>query len=202
MRHGSVKELNLKKQGGTAMKSRKATFIFFLFVMLVLGLAPQAPAQWGGYNRPDGTTTFDDWTNPQASGTKVYGTLTVHYQTVCSYSPTSGFCYDNCYSDGVHMYFAARLTKGRQLYSFAGSAGHYDTSGQWILDTVCLTDFSRQKDILFAFIEETVLPDISPGSTHFDLKGVDLEVDPYDVAPGVPLKDRYEMFDFTLAIQN
>jgi hypothetical protein len=160
------------------MKTRKVSLVLLLIVLGVLCTAHQGMAQRGCQNSTG--TVFDQWVDPQASGTKLYGTLAIYYELLCP-SP------DCCAGEGGErkMFFVLRLSKGNQQYSFSGDSGE---------QTVCYGDTDSQKDILFAFFQTTVLPAVSPGSTRFALKAVDQVV---DTPP-----PNFTMLDVTLAVQN
>lgn len=161
------------------MKTTKASLFLSLIVLAALFSVEQAVAARGCETTTG--TIFDQWINPQASGTKLYGTLTIYYQDLCD-SPNC------CLGEGFQtkMFFVLRLTKGNQLYSFSGDSG---------TQYLCYGDMDSQKDILFDFFETVVLPVVSPGSTSFALKAVDQVVD--TSAP-----DNFTMLDLTIAVRN
>jgi hypothetical protein len=166
------------------MKTRKALLIALFFILPLLFAAPQALAQRGC--ETGGGTVFDDWVVPHAHGNKFEGTLTIYYQKVCQEAQ------DCCVGNGgigTKMFFVLRLSKKHDLYAFAGDAGS---------EVVCYIDMARQKDILFDFVQTHVLPEISPGSTHFALKAVDQVVDTHDAGSNY----YFTMLDLTLVAQD
>ena len=167
------------------MKTKKALFFALIVALPLLLTAPQVLAQRGCQD-PTGGSYFDAWTDPQAPGTKLYGTLTIFYQKVCQES------LDCCLGNGgigTKMFFVLRLSKGNDLFVFAGDSG---------AETVCYVDMTRQKEILFDFFQSHVLPVVSPSSSHFALKAVDQVVDTHDAASTF----YFTMLDLTLAVQN
>jgi hypothetical protein len=166
------------------MRTKNALLIALVVVLPFLLTAPQALAQ-RGCQTPTGTV-FDEWVDPQAPGTKLYGTLAIYYQKVCSESMDC--CLGNG-SIGTKMFFVLRLSKGNDLYVFAGDSG---------TELVCYVDMTRQKEILFDFFQANVLPVVSPSSSNFALKAVDQVVDTHDAASTF----YFTMLDITLAVQN
>ncbi len=162
----------------------KKNLILFLAAFVPLMLSGPAWAQ-RGCETPEGTV-FDPWLEPQAPGTKLFGTLAIYYQVTCSNQ--AGCCVGNG-NIGTHMFFVLRLSKGNNLYVFTGDSG---------TETVCYVDMTRQKEILFAFFEDHVLPVVSPGSTRFALKAVDQVVDTRDASTTY----YFTLLDVTLAIKN
>jgi hypothetical protein len=174
------------------MKTRKASLVLLLIVLGVLFTAQQCLAQRGCQTSTG--TVFDQWVDPQASGTKLYGTLAIYYELLpCNYdcsqpnppNPLPLCCSCQQGEGGErNMFFVLRLSKGNLLYSFSGDSG---------AQTVCYGDTDSQKDILFTFIQ-TVVRSVSPGSTNFALKAVDQVV---DTPP-----PNFTMLDLTIAVQN
>jgi hypothetical protein len=171
------------------MKTSRAFIIIALFTLTLLAAGQPALAQRG--YETGGGTAFDRWVDKHAHGKKFNGTLAMHYEKVCEWSPGSECCsFDD--SIGTRMFFVVRIETKKDLYVFSGSAG----TGTDPL--VCYLDLERQKQVLFDFMGTVVLPEISPGSTTFALKKVDNVVDTHDST----FAEFFTMMDVVLVVQD
>jgi len=149
------------------MKTRSVAPILFLALIGCFLLQP-AYAQSGHEGGGLGVII----TNPNAPGTKLFGTLTLYY--------TGGL------NDDGLIYYFMRLQKGNSSYGFAGSF-----TGSW-------QDVEGTQAALTSEVASYVLPSIYGGaSPPFELKGVSDEVIPTDETGPI-----FYMADITLAVKD
>lgn len=92
-----------------------------LLVGLILATAPVAA--WADSDVIVGGVVIP--TDPNASGTKVTGVITIYFEQTASETPPS----PPCGIAEVNMFFVLKLKKGTNLYSFAGQLLSADVSG-------------------------------------------------------------------------
>lgn len=92
--------------------------------------------------------------DPNASGTKLFGPLTVYYERLDR---------TGCIYERTNMIFFVRLKKGTSIYGFSGRA-----------DSICTEDTTSQEQAIRAFFANTVIPYLFPTKPNapFALKSV------------------------------
>lgn len=120
--------------------------------------------------------------NPNASGTKLSGPLTIYYEMVAG-NPLG------CFMDTRNMHFFIRLRKGSTLSGFSGKGG----------GNVCLENVNGQEQIIMNFIATKVMPTLFPDKPYatFALKSVDQIVE--DDGNGSPV---FYILDIEIAVKD
>jgi len=178
---------------------RKGAVILLLFAAMVLLATNQALAQHG-CNTGGGGMWLDQFVNPNASGAKVTGTLTLYYNPV----GVGGSCLDGgsgVWEDFVYVFRVITTSEQSpyhgQYMPFSGIK-RVDMS---LLKNVCFDDMDSQAGIIQNFIGTKIVPTLFPSSTRWAIKSYTF-VQPPDLNPdGCCNAMEWMMLDFTLAVK-
>jgi hypothetical protein len=168
-------KISASNEGEKAMKATKIAVTLFLLSTLILFMSHEALAGCVGSPQTTGGTIFDPYMDKNASGTKLYCTLTIYYKDHCPpIDPNKDLCPPPppCPCDSVtdanpcvDMYFFIRVTKGNTIYPVSGKAAA----------PVLIKDVETQYVTIQEFMASTVIPAIFPNTPHapFQWKSID-----------------------------
>jgi hypothetical protein len=168
----------------------KGAVIMLLLAAMILLITGQALAQHGSATAGSGSF-FDSVVNPNASGTKVAGTLTVYYER------TGQTCASGAGEVTNFVYLFRLITANAK--NTAASGVSLPFSGR--TPGVCFTDTETQKGIVTDFITGTVLPQLFTSYGGWDIKSVTDVVEPSSLHDPCCLNGtEFMMMDLTLAV--
>ena len=175
------------------MKTRKTVLFFLLILGISLAITQSVHAYGSESSTPGDVISI----NPNASGTKLTGPLTIYLP----YSETPDYYSANCWASGVPykstMYFFIRLRKGSTLYPFSGQAPN-----------ICVADINQQQAAIKAYIQTVVIPNIFPDNPNalFDLKNVDQmvmdSINIRDINGNLVYQPPFTIMDIEIAVRN
>jgi hypothetical protein len=147
------------------MSKRKGAVILLLLALAVLLMANETFAVAGGsFNTGGGGSFFDPFLNPNASGTKVTGTMTLYWYP----KGTLGTCKDGSNFEALYDFvYVMRLNEtGKANYPFAGT-----------MRNVCIAvDLDIQTTTVKDFITKTVVHSIFGPNKVGELKSISTNV--------------------------
>ena len=121
-------------------------------LLMAVCIAPSVGTAYAASEVPPSSAPVITGINPNASGTKVGGVLTIAYENMTAVA--AGTCDDfgNMTTDLIAV---LRLSKGNVTGTFSGAR-----------DSACVGDIAAQEALVREIIQDDVLPAFAPGGTY------------------------------------